>query len=854
MSGKRMKRPADTGSTVGKRAAATPRMSSGGSGSTGVSLTNRILASPSTVTLDHGKSASTELLINLAVPHDAVTPTISRLPAGVTFSFDPGSLGRSPSESAYGTKLTLTASGSAPAGERSCIVTAGTASGSLMVAVTSPYSMISGAADVSIEASGAPPSISSPFQLMLGAFGSVRAPMNVHVQAGVEGTISFDVRGLPPGVSAQVDPQTISAMGVGVYGVETTLSAGAQVTPVTVTVTVDVLLGGLKRGSVSFPLEIVGLSVSFVGPLAGSVPMFGEPGTPVTIEGFGLGPGTTVAFGIDDPVAPTSFAADLDGSTSLVVAVPASAVSGALTVTSAAGATATSSSFAVDSFRNTRGFRFPNDPTFQGLVGSQYTFDDAVALFGRGATHIAGIPVPHGLIESFLSAASLILDSVGQCYGFSLASIRFGAGQHSMAGLPTSTPEPGGPAGPDAWLLEGGVGDHGENLSPSLAAFIHQQHLAQLSQENIDQWLSFHLNVTSAASLRSELLAAFRAEGHNRGAMVCMEHSLGDGHCVLAYDIADHADGSFDILLYNPNVPFAATEDTEQDSHAGARGSSIINVDVHGNWTLPFLGWTGSLVSLTVVPWDAIPVQPSPPWAEMATLAAVFAWVVVGDAELTQVADAGGRTLLADGAWNRDPATQLAGVRTMPALGGLGIESPPAVVGTNAESLTATVVGRAEGTYTTIRISPGSAVELKDVPTKAGSTDTVRLAANTVDFAPSEEKQVTVAMTGIGVSSHRPRTATLSTRASGGAPVGLDFDPASETFAYVHAGASAEFTLELSTIDAAGKPVSYTTRPAVAAQGQTLTFRPDWERLASGVGVVALHGTPESPGSRKLSP
>jgi hypothetical protein len=428
------------------------------------------------------------------------------------------------------------------------------------------------------------------------------------------------------------------------------------------------------------------------------------------------------------------------------------------------------------------------------MVGGSYSFSDAVALFGSSATHISalGITVENPLVSVFLSAADALLGSNGQCFGMCLGSFRFAAGQQSMAGLPTqpASAEPNGPSGPDVWLLEGPPLGAGSNASPALSAFVHQQHLAQVSQESINNWVSFHASVTSASGLRNALLSAFNTGGRNMGAMVALNPSIGDGHVVVAYDIVDRGGGDFDVLVYNPNLPFDPSEDHAASTRATSAAENVINVMSDGSWVLSHsdasfgpgtADWRGGIFNITVIPWTAIPRQPSIPWAEMAALGAVFMWIIAGDAEVAQVSDGAGHFLLADGEWNTDAATRLPGVRPMPAFGGLGRSSAPAYVGNTQTPLLQTIVGHGEGTYQVQWVSGGIGVTLTGVPTKPGSSDTVLIHDGRVDFTAAEQKAVNATVVGIGAGSGIPRTATLKTTGSPGAAVSLVFDPVAET-------------------------------------------------------------------------
>jgi hypothetical protein len=202
-----------------------------------------------------------------------------------------------------------------------------------------------------------------------------------------------------------------------------------------------------------------------------------------------------------------------------------------------------------------------------------------------------------------------------------------------------------------------------------------------LSQDALNCYLSFHLNVGSAAQLRSSLEQCF-AEGI--GAIVCLEAN-GDGHAVIGYEIVDTGNGNFNVLLCNPNVPFTPSEDSSSSIRATIAAESVLSVTSGGTWTLQhsdlFLAngspiWTGGIGSMTVMPGKAIGVQPTFPWAEMIAgallVGGLVVWFVGGDASVSQVSDGLGHTLLANGQLNQDATTMLQGVRRMPNLGRFG--------------------------------------------------------------------------------------------------------------------------------------------------------------------------------------
>lgn len=808
-----------------------------------------VTGGPESISINAGHSVAMTFTVARFETTAAISLSAVQLPAGVTAAFSPTSLPASSVGQQF--TVTLTAASNALAAVSTMRVWAAdhVESGFALVRVTvvSPYSFIPGAPVLAIGPSGES-TASSQTQVSLAAFGKATIPFNLQILAGVTGTISFSITGaLPAGITAQSSPLTLGAPpGPGDVGITLTLTAAANIRPGTYSVGCQVMVDSAARGVFTFPLLLVAPFVSSVSPGVGTVPAFSQPGTPVVITGGGFGPGTTVAFGADTPVGADSVAAD---GTSLTVTVSPTAASGQLQVVSPAGTASGAPDFAVDNYRNTRGFSWVNSESFQTMVGGSYSHADATALFGASQTYIdvLGIKFFNPLVDAFLAIAKALLGAGGQCYGMSLGSLRFAAGQMGFGGLPQqpADAEPNGPAGPDAWLLDGPQLGDGTDVSPTLAAFVHQQHLAQLSQESINHFIGFHASVNSAAGLRSALQQAFTAGGASgMGAIICMVPSISEGHAVVAYDIADRGGGAFDILVYNPNVPFLPSEDTDSGLRAEEAGQSVINVMNDGKWTFSELGWTGGIFNITVVPWNAIPSRPSVPWAEIvaaAVLAAVVIWLVTGDAAVSQVSDGQGHLLLNQGQWNVDPATMLPGVRALPAFGGLGKRLPPAFASIGSATLSHTITGNAEGSYDLNWVGNGYAVGMTGVPTTPGTADTVLMPAGGVNFMPAQDKAVTVTVSSEGTPSGLPRAAKLQAGASAGALLGLSFDKAAETFSYVNEGGSASYSLELSTVDATGVPVSFAVPSGTAGPGHTLIFKPNWSQLGSGTGIITTH-------------
>ena len=679
----------------------------------------------------------------------------------------------------------------------------------------------------------------------------------INPSQGFAGTaISGTGNNFGPGDSAQINGQTVPATFPGPGQVNLTIpsnQAGGYIT---------VAIRRASDGAVSSPVNfnvLPSLGALNVTPAVGKVPMLGNPGSTVTITADGLVAGSTITFGVDTPVpltpaapwAPPGVTFPTPPLTFSAV-VPPTAASGNLTVTLPGGQIVGKFPYPIDNYRNSCALSWDNTGSFQTVAGNSYSYDDATALFGAGQTicNVLGVNIAGPFVNLFITLANAFLDAGGQCFGMSLSSIQFALGEASFGtfGMQPVGAEASGPPAPNVWLLNGPNFGSGQNVDPALANFVHQRHLAQMSQEALNGFLSFHLNITTAAQLRSYLEQSFT---QGAGAIICMEAN-GDGHAVVGYGINDKGNGNFDVLLYNPNVPFSPSEDSSSLTRTAVAAESVLSVMSNGTWTLDnsteFFDppvWTGGMGSLTVMPAKSIGLQPTFPWAEVIAGALVvgglLVWFVGGDASVSQVSDGQGHTLLANGQTNQDPNTRLTGVRRIPNLGGLGKALPPAFVSNQAGVLTHTVTGKANGKYSLYLVGGGGGgATLSNVPTTQGGTDVITINTGQIGFVAHADKELNVAVLGQATASKMPRTGTFKTTASAGVAVSFAYDPGADAFHYTHSGPATDYTLGLSTIDSQGKTVEFTTPSRSINPGDTHTITPAWAQLTNGSGTVQI--------------
>ena len=430
----------------------------------------------------------------------------------------------------------------------------------------------------------------------------------------------------------------------------------------------DILVHAVAGAQVAdLTLHLVGVpgGVVTVDPTSGSVPQRLQPGTEITVHGTGFCADAQVIFGADQlnigttrqplaPATPTAVAAD---GRSLTVSVPRLATTGHLTVTTPGGhAYSSPQMFSVDSWRDTLGFSFGN------VTNPGVSFDDVVELFGQSQTHIsvfgASTDIPDLFALLFTLIADQALGGIGTCFGYSLGTQRFFNRDASLADYPAHLR---GTIAGDAWELadpDGASPRDPGGASPQLAHYLHVLHTAQLSAEFLHYWLAQtsnrYLRGGEGADIRAQVSEALRKGDYP---LVCLLQGT-KGHVLPAYDVADSADvpEGFDLYVYDPDVPFLVSEDSDGGAHFSNVTQSRITVDVNGNWTLPSQGWRGEVDGIVVVPYDVTPLQPTLPASFVGLLT-----LILGQGGTTrQLADLDGRTLLQqDGSINRDTRTLL---------------------------------------------------------------------------------------------------------------------------------------------------------------------------------------------------
>ena len=494
-----------------------------------------------------------------------------------------------------------------------------------------------------------------------------------------------------------------------------------------------------------------------------------------------------------------------------------------------------------EGWRKLNGFQFTNSGAFNDMVGG-YTVGDMQDLYGDCAIFVScfpPIPIPDPVTVTSLAVLDAALTK-GQCFGMSLATLRFINGDQKLSDYPSVTSNTdGAPACPscDVWHLKGKELEEGKNVSPDLARYIHRQHALQLSAEAISRFLKARI-INDLQYLKGNLRA-------NLPAVLSLEQG-GSGHAIVAHHLIEHPDGSFDIQCYDPNVPWNPTAEKASPAHLLALAQSTVKVKADGSYVFDDghgVSFKGSAsADLTVFPYSIFANPHLPSLADVA--AATIFGGVTGNATITQVTDALGHPLfLANGALNNDPQTRVIARPFYPMDGPAG--SPTRFIVMEAKG-TFTHRIAPTGAYQLRFVGPDYAVDIDQISGHAGETDEVSINAKAASLelttsAPQKEMHGKLM---VHAADKSTRVAALRVTLSHNARVHLEFDPRRETLQYRHTGAAANLTLELWSSH--NPKATYSAKPILVEAGDLLTIKPNWQTLGSAPGalhVVKRNGT-----------
>jgi hypothetical protein len=572
-------------------------------------------------------------------------------------------------------------------------------------------------------------------------------------------------------------------------------------------------------------------------------------GSPVTITGTGLCPGSTVEFGNEDAIAKSSPGGSED--TTLTTSVPTYATSGTVTVHTPAGAIGSPKPLQVGEFRSTWGWPWENRGTPKYI-----SYGMIESIFGNEESTWDGTEWPSIDARAFKGYAGELIGE-GSCLGMS-AFVQYLSLYDSQefelseieAGLPRS--------GDDPFAFASTAG-----ASPSLEEAISIFHFDQLSAQFIEWEFEEHEASHPALYAVEQLKNQFQNPQTPGFDFITIQNqgSEGGGHAVVPYNLESDGSGGWYIDVYNPNRPYLPAETTNASFHKTQVNESRIHVSPNGEWSFQDgFGslWHGNSQSLVVVPWSKLPLPYAYPYPAfgprsgrpeipgISTLLNLFTkWIGAsssGAASMTQVTDAAGHTLIGPGGIeNLDAATRIAHAQLhYPATGGK-TASPPTAWLPDGSSYKITETGKGSGEYSQTLLSSqlDAIVQSK---AQSGVTDEIGVVPNshTVSFAGGSTKPLTLDLIS-SAGRHVTHSAQLTTTSGKGDLQSLALDGTS--LVYSHKGPATTIELQLSTASREDAPAAISTGPIEVGAGQKVSIAPtSWSSLGAVRVTVAGHG------------
>lgn len=662
------------------------------------------------------------------------------------------------------------------------------------------------------------------FEIDFPQCGTTTVPVEIVLPYG--GPVTFSATALP-GAQVTFDPPSVTvpkANSVARTTMTLTLGFLGNAAPPDQAMTVTAGAGTQQYRVRRRPVTILNISPTNV-----QTPRFGRPGTEVTIQGSGFC-NTTFVEVSGRQVTPVRA---LAMGTQLTFNVPVWADDGPVKVRTFPEGNQLTLPLMVDSMRNVNGFAWANTRQFKDALGD-WNINDMIGDFGANPFDPA--------TWSLLALADIVLGDAN-CFGFSTIGGRMMTGRASPASFPawdglTDMATPLTTNARDTWHIWGPILEAGGQRAhdASIAKQIHNAQLMQLSTEVLTSFLSSS-NFNGDKSNFHDSVA--RNVNAGRPALI----SLGGGckHAVLAYNLRDQPDGSFNVDIIDPNVPYRKGEKGElhhlarvQETTLSVSASAIGNFDYDDqrDTTEPHVKCSGSLSDVRVLSMDSIPIHGTLPSADILSFLTHFAL----GAEVAQVSDASGHTLLnADGSTNTDPAKRLPNaMRFFPATGRR--DTRPLFFMKGGSGYTYTLRGTAATSVPMWHVGPGFIAHVESYPMTVGAVETVVVdhATSSIELRGSSTKPIVVRL--IVRTPGGTKTARVRTTLAAGSVARFEFDAAKETLLYKHGGPAANVSFDLGFQAGSTPEVKTTTSSILIGLNETLHVKPTWAKLEAGAG------------------
>ncbi len=646
---------------------------------------------------------------------------------------------------------------------------------------------------------------------------TAQSQMSVSRAAGVASPLQVGVPGpMPAGVTIGFDPAVLTGL---TFLTTATLTRGDDLQAASDghLQIVSSAEGYAQRDILPFTARLSAPSITSAagagaGANRGIAPQALGQGDLVTLNGSGLCARSTVRFGNSSAQAPLTVA---PGGTSGTVTVPRLATSGPLTVVSPAGRETTGPTpFSVQSYRNTNGFRFPNEP-YRGDINSWFALFgleqfflqvDACALLTFGAAHCpVPSPIPNPISYLVFGVGDPALAGAGgSCFGFALASRRIATGR-----------------GPVPAAFRGSATVWSIPEGDQIKRYIWSQHVAQISSEVMAQvWkqrTGGALSVRSPGELRSRIESAIRGGGRP---LISLAY-FARGHAVNAYDVVDvRPGGGFTIRVYDNNIPYTRGEEAADGAAAQlAETKSQIVVSDSGRWTFPELDWRGGLGDIVVINDRTLPDKPTLPSSPEGIVTMIF-----------------GAGAPAPGAAGAHAAAASSGLRSFPIPDD---DSPaPLLVGDERRAHPLRVRPSKGGRIDAMVAGGGHSARVTATEASGESTLTSGVRASSVGLSFSRAASVKLALAGgVARGTSRSMTAALT----GALERGDTLAAKGTGYTLRHSGGAAMLRISLAA-SGSGSPSVFEGAAVRLLSAGTVSVSRDWSHLERRLRVVVRDG------------
>jgi len=461
---------------------------------------------------------------------------------------------------------------------------------------------------------------------------------------------------------------------------------------------------------------------------------------------------------------------------------------------------------------------YRNDPALNAVNGGNnagahdYTWNQFVSTFGNddaeGCSPFECHRDPFALMY-FDAIRDKLRTNPGLCFGYSVVSVLL---EDDLA-----EPQDYQPGIFRGWQLPVADG------TPIKDAVIRWQ----VSQRDAD-WQDYRQDIAddvpSFTQFRDHLTDVLRTKDE-----VVLAISQGSsGHAVVAYDLVNKPDGSFDILTYNPNYPYSTAEETNAALHTSQLNFSKITVKPDGTWTGGIFDaagnnpWKGGMNTIEIYdrmpPYDAD--SPFGAWTEdlgAGSDTATVSSIKVGGVE----------ALNADG-------TAIKGTGVTDSITPSGADRDITYKMARGRTYDFTIKGTGKGTYSSTLLGGTAGADVSGMHTAAGREDHLKLTPGqaALDLRSAGGSPATVDLVErAGAKAQRTATLQFATRKGGGDRAEL----AHGTIALAHDGAATSVTATLGSFGA-GAPGTVTTQAFRVGSGQRVALTPvAWGDLAGGV-------------------